>query len=102
MRLGRLLNERRVGRRHDAGPQLTLLLLQPLRDLKVKFDSNMATKIMAGENAVATNLIYQLKIGVESASAGGPPRPRGGAPPSSARMNERVRIKNVRINESRL
>ena len=30
------------------------ILLQPLRDLKVKFDSNMATKIMAGEAAVAT------------------------------------------------
>ena len=37
VRLGRLLNERRVGRRHDAGPQLTLLLLQLLQLLLEEF-----------------------------------------------------------------
>ena len=47
------------------------LLQQPLLDLGVDFSSKVANAIMTEKKNVATNLCYQLKLGLENAKDGG-------------------------------
>ena len=51
---------------------------QPLLDLGVKFDSNIANSIMTEKKGVATNLCYQLRLGLQSAKGSGKPVVRRG------------------------
>jgi len=53
---------------------------QPLLDLGVKFDSNIANSIMTEKKGVATNLCYQLRLGLQNAKGTGRPVVRRGVP----------------------
>ena len=45
------------------------LVLPVMRNLKLKFDSNIAEKIMNEERGVALRLLYQMKMALEKVSA---------------------------------
>ncbi len=45
------------------------LILPVMRNLKLKFDSNIAEKIMNGNRGVALRLLYQMKMALEKVSA---------------------------------
>ena len=51
---------------------------QPLLDLGVKFDSNIANSVMTEKKGVATNLCYQLRLGLQNAKGAGKPVTRRG------------------------
>ena len=44
---------------------------QPLLDLGVKFDSKIANELMTETKGTAVNMLYQMKLGIENAKAGG-------------------------------
>ena len=54
------------------------LVQQALLDLGVKFDSNIANSIMTEKKGAATNLCYQLRLGLQNAKGAGKPVTRRG------------------------
>jgi hypothetical protein len=46
-----------------------MMVLPVMRNLKLKFDSNIAEKIMNEERGVALRLLYQMKMALEKVSA---------------------------------
>jgi len=54
------------------------LVQQALLDLGVKFDSQIANSIMTEKKGVATNLCYQLRLGLQNAKGAGKPVTRRG------------------------
>ena len=47
---------------------------QALLDIGVKYDSNIANSIMTEKKGAATNLCYQLRLGLQNAKGAGKPR----------------------------
>ena len=54
------------------------MVQQALLDLGVKFDSQIANSIMTEKKGVATNLCYQLRLGLQNAKGAGKPVTRRG------------------------
>jgi hypothetical protein len=53
---------------------------QALLDIGVKYDSNIANSIMTEKKGAATNLCYQLRLGLQNAKGAGKPVTRRNVP----------------------
>jgi len=78
--------------------------LQPaLVDLGVKFDSRLANAMMAKKSGVALNLIYQLKLAIDSAKAAGAlyaGATGGGADAAAQLGNTRIRTQRRVVSDT--